>query len=128
MMKKIFTFIDFIALSVHLSLQHIPLNQALHDLLRGRERRRLNREKVTRRRDNARCVYPVNKQNSNYIFFKPHSYTHTHSCRQRQKQHSRVSETLCEMLSIDLKPTGMSCSCFQGWTGVDICHTTHTNV
>lgn len=35
------TFIDFIALSVYLSLQHIPLDQALHDLLRGEEGRRL---------------------------------------------------------------------------------------
>lgn len=31
--EGIFTFINFITLSVHLSLKHITLNQALHDLL-----------------------------------------------------------------------------------------------
>ena len=34
-----FTFVDFIILSVHLSLQDVALNQALHDILRGGQER-----------------------------------------------------------------------------------------
>lgn len=73
----VFTFIDFIALSVHLSLQDVALNKALHNILRrGEERRRLNREKVTI----AMCqgiVYSAGEEHS-------------------------VSKSVGEMLSIDL--------------------------
>lgn len=51
---------------------------------------------MTTRRDNTRGVYPVNKQNYNYIF-PNHTLlcTHTDSCRQWQKEHSCVSQRWC---------------------------------
>lgn len=38
--EAVFTFVDFIALSVHLSFQDVALNQALHNFLWRREQRR----------------------------------------------------------------------------------------
>lgn len=44
--EAVFTFIDFIALSVHLSFQDVALNQALHNFLWRREQRTpLNKKK-----------------------------------------------------------------------------------
>lgn len=33
--QEVLTFVDFVALSVHLGFQDVAFNQALHDILRG---------------------------------------------------------------------------------------------